>query len=822
MGHLLNNTIQDILIRRARKKGFNALWIPGTDHASIATEAKVVGKLAAQGKTKEEIGRDAFLAEAFAWKETYGDIIIGQLKRIGASADWERIRFTMDDDYYQSVITVFTRLYREGLIYQGHRMINWDPKAQTALSDEEVNYRETEQQLYYVKYKLKDREGYITIATVRPETIMGDTGICVHPSDERYADLIGEHAIIPLVNRTVLIEADEYIDPEFGTGALKVTPAHDKNDQALGLKHGFAAIDVLTNDGRISPAAEVFVGMDRFEARKAVVAELTRLGLIEKVENIVSNVGYSERTNAVVEPRISKQWFCRMESLSKPALDAVLEQKIRIVPAKYVNTYRHWMENIHDWCISRQLWWGHRIPAWYTSGGDVVVADTEASLLRQAETLLGRKVELNELRQDEDVLDTWFSSWIWPIAILNGITEPGNRDMRYYYPTSTLVTGPDILFFWVARMVMAGQRFEGHRPFDTVYFTGIIRDAEGRKMSKSLGNSPDVLALIDQYGADALRFGILRSSPAGNDLLFDEKLCEQGRNFVNKIWNALRLVDGWKERTDASKQSADDALALEWFAARLSLTLAALEDDYQDFRLSEAATRTYKLIWDDFCGSLLEMVKPSPGTPMASDTLDSVLLQFERLMSILHPMMPFITEEVWNQLRPRPAGDLCIISHWPDVQPYDEDLLMEGELFHDIISSLRTYRLTAKLGRETITYRGDAESKEMLSKWSGLIKKLTNADYDPQLQGVHSAKLQVNKTELILHHQSAIDPVAERERISKELQYAEGFLLSVDKKLSNDRFMKNASDEVIEKEQQKRLDAVQKIENLRQSLQHLG
>ncbi len=823
MGHALNNSIQDILIRRARMQGKNACWVPGTDHASIATEAKVVAMLRDRGIEKKGLSREEFLKYAWEWKEKYGGIILEQLRKLGASCDWDRVAFTMDDDYYKSVIKVFIDLHSKGLIYRGTRMVNWDPKAQTALSDEEVNFKEVNSRLFYIKYPLADNSGEgITIATTRPETILGDTAICVHPEDERYGKLVGKKVIVPLINREVAIIADEYVDKEFGTGALKVTPAHDKNDYELGKKHNLQSIDIFNPDGTLSEAAQLYVGKDRFAVRKLIVAELEEKGFIVKIDDIKNNVGYSERTDVVIEPRLSNQWFLKMKELATPALQAVESNEIEFHPAKYKNLYRHWMENIHDWCISRQLWWGQRIPAWYNEEGDFVVAETK----EEAEAKFKEQnLKFNSVKQDEDVLDTWFSSWLWPEEVFKGITNPGNADMSYYYPTNVLVTAPEIIFFWVARMIMAGYEYEDKKPFDHVYFTGIVRDKQGRKMSKSLGNSPDMLDLIAQYGADSVRFGILICSPAGNDLLYDEKLVEQGRNFSNKIWNAMRLVKGWQEQDKIAETGEDDSQAIAWFENRLNQVTAEIETYYADFRISEILTTVYKLIWDDFCAWYLELIKPSREGNISRETFEKTIGFFERLMQLLHPLMPFVTEEIWSLLRERTGNDFCIVSSYPSVKNPDTNILANGERIFDLVNKIRGFRSENNMSPKEALELNIITTDENLHKdWEGKIAKLANiSTFNFIKQPMEGAKqLVIKSDEYYIPHDVELDPVAEKEKIEKELEYARGFLKSVTAKLSNERFVQNAKADILEKENAKKADAEAKIKALEENLARLN
>lgn len=828
MGHTLNNTIQDLLIRRARMQGKNACWVPGTDHASIATEAKVVNMLKERGIDKNLITREEFLKYAWEWKEKYGGIILQQLKKLGASCDWDRVNFTMDPDYYQAVIKVFVDLYNKGLIYRGTQMVNWDPKAKTAVSDEEVNFKESNSKLYYIRYKIEGTESdFITIATTRPETILGDTAICVHPEDDRYKDLVGKHAFVPLINRAIPIIADEYVERDFGTGALKVTPAHDKNDYELGKKHKLETIDIFNADGTLNECAVLYVGKDRFAVRKEIAKELEEKLFLVKVEEIKSNVGYSERTDAVIEPRITQQWFCKMKEFAKPALDAVLENEVNLHPAKYVNTYRYWMENIRDWCVSRQLWWGQRIPAYYLPNGEVIVAESRDAALLEAITKTGNHNLKNEdLRQEEDVLDTWFSSWLWPIEVFKGITEPGNKDIDYYYPTNVLVTGPDIIFFWVARMIMAGYEYEKEKPFSDVYFTGIVRDKLGRKMSKQLGNSPDLLDLIEKSGADSVRFGVLISSPAGNDLLFDEKQIEQGRNFANKMWNALRLVRGWEEQDKIGENgSANDEQAIRWFENRLQQTLKDLEIYFKDFRISEALNTVYKLVWDDFCSWYLELVKPGRETQISRSTYEATIGFFESLMKLIHPFMPFISEEIWHLLRERKENDFCIVSSWPEMKNPDMEYLKETEKIFDLIIRIRSYRNEENMSpKEALDLYIKAENPAIYEQWKEKIQKLANIntfEFIPE-NLIGAKQFFIKSDEIYIPQTKEVDVEAEREKLTKELEYTRGFLVSVDAKLNNERFVQNAKAEMVEKERAKKADAEAKIKVLEESLARLA
>ncbi|WP_192821758.1 valine--tRNA ligase [Rufibacter sp. LB8] len=821
MGHMLNNTIQDVLVRRARMQGKEACWVPGTDHASIATEARVVNMLKEKGINKSDLTREEFLAHAFEWKEKYGGIILEQLKKLGASCDWDRTRFTMEPDLTDAVIQVFVDLYRKGQIYRGVRMVNWDPQGLTALSDEEVNFKQVNGKLYYLRYGIEGSDEVLTVATKRPETIMGDVAICVHPEDERYKHLAGKKAIIPLVNRAIPIIFDEYVDREFGTGVLKVTPAHDINDYELGQKHNLPSIDVLNDNGTIHERAGLYVGEDRFVVRKKITKELEAKGLLEKVEDSVSNVGFSERTDAVIEPKLSMQWWCKMDQMAKPALENVLNDTIKLHPAKFKNMYRSWMENVHDWCISRQLWWGQQIPAYYLQDGTFVVARTAEEALEEARTKTGNsELQLSDLRQDEDVLDTWFSSWLWPISVFDGFKDPDNEDILYYYPTNDLVTAPEILFFWVARMIMAGYEFRKELPFQNVYLTGIVRDAQGRKMSKSLGNSPDPLVLIEQYGADGVRAGMLFSSPAGNDLLFDEKLCEQGRNFSNKIWNAFRLINGWE--VDESLPNLNEK-AIKWFDSKLNEALVTLEDHFDKFRISDALLTVYKLVWDDFCSNYLEMIKPAFGSPIDPATLQSTYEFLEKLMKVLHPFMPFITEEIWNTMKERAPKDCLVVASWPQKGRIDADLLKQTEYVLNVVGQIRNVRNSKNISpaKKLALHVKLSEGKNAISGYETLVSKLANlSEIQETEQPLDNALSFVaeDSTEFFIPMEGNIDAAAERERILKELDYTKGFLTSVAKKLSNEKFVNGAPEAVLNAERKKQSDAEAKIAALEQSL----
>lgn len=823
MGHMLNNTIQDILVRRARMEGKNACWVPGTDHASIATEAKVVNKLAAQGIRKTDMSREDFLKHAWAWTDEHGGIILKQLRKLGASCDWDRTAFTMDEMRSESVLKVFIDLYNKGLVYRGVRMVNWDPKALTALSDEEVIYKEEHGKLYYLRYKIEGEDGYAVVATTRPETIMGDTAMCINPNDPKNSHLKGKKVIVPLVNRIIPVIEDEYVDIEFGTGCLKVTPAHDVNDYMLGEKYNLPSIDIFNDNGTLSDAAGLYTGMDRFDVRKQIEKDLEVAGLLEKTEAYTNKVGYSERTNVVIEPKLSMQWFLKMEHLAKIALEPVMNDDIKFYPAKYKNTYRHWMENIKDWCISRQLWWGHQIPAYYLPQGGYVVAINAEEALIQAKTKTGNNdLTISDLRQDEDCLDTWFSSWLWPISLFDGINNPGNEEINYYYPTSDLVTAPDIIFFWVARMIMAGYEYEGKMPFKNVYFTGIVRDKQGRKMSKSLGNSPDPLDLIDKYGADGVRMGMMLAAPAGNDILFDDILCEQGRNFNNKIWNAFRLVKGWN--VDNSLPTPDAAaIASEWFDSMLTKTAKEVTDLFSKYRLSEALMAVYKLFWDEFSSWYLEMVKPAYGKAIDGKTFEITLSYFDRLVKLLHPFMPFITEELWQNLYDRKEGESIMTQ---DIRlsgkQYDADMVQHFEIVKEVIGGIRTIRLQKNIAQKEMLEL-HVTGNNPVEKLNAVIIKLCNLSdiriVESKDEG--SASFLVGTSEYAVPLGNMIDVDAEIKKLEAELDYQEGFLLSVLKKLSNEKFVNNAPSNVIEAERKKQADAESKICSLKEGLETL-
>ena len=816
MGHCLNNTIQDILIRRARMKGYNTCWVPGTDHASIATEAKVVGMLRERGITKSSLSRDEFLSYAWEWKEKYGGIILQQLKKLGCSLDWDRTSFTMDKEYYDSVIKVFVDLHKKGIIYRGKRMINWDVKALTALSDEEVIRKETKQKLYHLKYKLEDSNEYIIIATVRPETIMGDTAICVHPEDERYKHLHGKFAYVPLINRRIPIIADEYVSMEFGTGALKVTPAHDVNDYTLGQKYNLEIIDIFNDNGTLSDAAQIYVGLDRFEVRKKIALELEEKEYLIKTEEYTSEVGYSERTDVVVEPRLSLQWWLSMKDIATPALKVVMEEEIKFYPPKFKNVYRHWMENIKDWCISRQLWWGHRIPAWYDEEGNYVVAENETDAIQAFEKQYSKSNAT--IKQDEDCLDTWFSSWLWPFEVFKGYSNPNNDEINYYYPTNTLVTGPDIIFFWVARMIMAGLEYKKQIPFKEVYFTGTVRDKLGRKMSKSLGNSPNLLGLIDQYGADATRFGIMIASPAGNDILFDETALEQGRNFNNKIWNALKLIKMWETRQSDTFQE-ENQFAIDWFENRLAEVSADVDNMMQQFRLSEALKNIYSLIWDDFCSWYLEWIKPGFEKPINSISYKKTVTFFTELMQLIHPFMPFVSEEIYHLLEDR-KDDLCI-KQIMNLNSFDPSILNTGHLLKNIISGIRDVRNKQQVKpKETIELYIQTETVDIYISIETILSKQLNTSSisftNESIAGSFTTLIDRDKFYIVT--EKPIDSSNQKAELEKELNHLKGFLISVEKKLSNEKFVQNAKPEVLAIEQKKKADAESKIKTINESL----
>jgi len=841
MGHMLNNTIQDVMIRRARMQGKNACWVPGTDHASIATEAKVVAMLKERGISKKDLTREEFMAYAWEWKEKYGGIILDQLKKLGASCDWERTRFTMEDDLSDSVIDCFIDLYKKGKIYRGIRMVNWDPAGKTAVSDEEVIRKEVNQKLYYIKYAIAPAlaDGtaeYITIATTRPETIMADAAICINPNDERYTHLKGKTVFVPLINREIPVIEDEYVTMDFGTGCLKVTPAHDLNDYELGVKHKLPVIDILNDDGTLNELAVILVGEDRFAARKKIAVLLDEAGHLDKVEDYKSQVGFSERTDAAIEPKLSMQWFCKMDEMAKPALADVLNGEVKLIPEKFVNTYRHWMENVRDWNISRQLWWGQRIPAWFDDKGNWVVAKTQDEALNEflklkdidgkfsEEEANGFKNQMASfIRQDDDVMDTWFSSWLWPISVFNGLKDPGNKDINYYYPTNDLVTAPEIMFFWVARMIMAGHEFMGKKPFTNVYLTGIVRDKQGRKMSKSLGNSPDPIGLIEKYGADGVRVGMLLCSPAGNDLMFDESYCEQGRNFANKIWNAFRLIKGWE--VDETLPNPNEQ-AILWFENRFNEALAEIEDNFKQYRLSEALMVTYKLVWDDFCAWYLEMVKPVYQHPVDAATLKATIGFFEKVLSLLHPFMPFITEELWHDeiFGEKGEMDCIIVAPYPVSGAADAGLLKDVEVVKGIVAEVRNIRNMKQLSpKEALPLSVKVNSALVYEKWLTIVSKLANISevnfVTDKVTG--AASFMVGNDEFFIQLNETIDIEAEKERLNTELVYLKGFLKAVDAKLGNERFVQNAKPEIIQNERNKKADADAKIKIIEESLSSL-
>jgi valyl-tRNA synthetase len=843
MGHMLNNTIQDVLIRRARMKGKNACWVPGTDHASIATEAKVVAMLKERGINKKDLSRAEFMTYAWEWKEKYGGIILEQLKKLGASCDWDRTRFTMEDDLSEAVIDTFIHLYNKGLIYRGIRMVNWDPQGKTAVSDEEVIRKEVNQKLYYIRYKVLSPESkvlsqqstsdfgiptsdFLTIATTRPETIMADAAICINPNDARYFHLHGKKALIPLINREIPIILDEYVTMDFGTGCLKVTPAHDLNDYELGQKHNLPVIDILNDDGTLNENAKILIGEDRFAARKKIAVLLEADGYLEKVEDYTSQIGFSERTDAVIEPKLSMQWFCKMDEMAKPALDYVIKGEIKLIPDKFINTYRNWMENIKDWCISRQLWWGQQIPAWYLPDGRFVIAKTREEAFEQAKNLKPQisNLKSQDLQQDEDVLDTWFSSWLWPISVFDGFKDPNNADINYYYPTNDLITAPEILFFWVARMIMAGHEFRGEVPFRNVYLTGIVRDKLGRKMSKSLGNSPDPIALIEKYSADGVRVGMLLCSPAGNDLMFDESYCEQGRNFANKIWNAFRLVKGWEVD---DRLPNNNEVVIGWFKSRFNQALMEIEENFGQYRLSDALMTTYKLIWDDFCAWYLEMIKPAYQQPVDKDTYNATIRFFEDVLKILHPFMPFLSEELWHDdlFGERAKYDCCVVAQIPTSGEINTQLLSEVEIIKQLISQLRNIRNSKQISpKEALTLSVKANSAMSYKAYEQVIKKLGNISsldfIAEKLQG--ATNFMVSTDEFYIPLTENIDPVAETSRLKKDKEYLLGFLRSVNAKLTNERFMANAKPEIIDIELRKKDDAEAKLKIIEEGLSALA
>ena len=820
MGHMLNNTLQDVLVRRARMQGKNACWVPGTDHASIATENKVVNKLKAQGINKDDISREEFLEHAWEWKEKHGGIILEQLKKLGASCDWDRTRFTMDEALYESVIDVFIDLYEKGLIYRGIRMVNWDPFAKTAVSDEEVNYKEVKSKLYYLKYKVEGEDDFITIATTRPETILGDTAVCVHPEDERFVKFHGKNVLVPLLNKPVPIIIDEYVDREFGTGALKITPAHDINDYELGMKHKLEVIDIFKDNGTLSEAAELYIGKDRFDVRDEILEDLKKSGSLVKEEDYTNKIGFSERTDVIIEPKLSTQWFLKMGEFAKPALEVVESDQIKYYPAKFKNIYRHWMENVRDWNISRQLWWGQRIPVYYLPNGEMVVAKSMEEAFEKAKTTYDLPdLQMDELKQDEDVVDTWFSSWLWPISVFDGIRYPDNKDIKYYYPTNDLVTAPDIIFFWVARMIMAGIEYRDKIPFKNVYFTGIVRDKLGRKMSKTLGNSPDPIELMNQFGADGVRVGMLLTAPAGNDLPFDPILCEQGRNFSNKIWNALRLIKGW-EVDETIEQPESSKMGIRWFESRMNKALKSIESHFTKFRISDALMDTYKLIWDDFCSWYLEIAKPAYQKPIDKLTFEKTISFFEDLMKIVHPFTPFITEEIWHLLRERKEGDDIIIASMPTSNGFDKDILTAFERAEQVILGIRNIRqeksIPNKESIDLVVKKGDHPEcifYPVISKL-GNLRSIEEVGDKPD----NVMSFIVGSQEFYVPFSADIDVDAEIAKLQEELEYTEGFLKSVMKKLSNERFVSGAPEAVVAKEKQKLTDAENRIKVIKQQL----
>ena len=824
MGHMLNNTIQDILVRRARMLGKNACWVPGTDHASIATEAKVVNKLRDEGIEKSSLTRDAFLDHAWQWTDKHGGIILEQLKKLGASCDWERTSFTMDKVRSQGVIHVFVELYNKGMIYRGIRMVNWDPKAKTALSDEEVIYKEVQSKLYYLKYQIEGTSDFVTVATTRPETILGDTAVCVNPNDDRFKHLVGKRVLVPLINRSIPVIADEYVDMEFGTGCLKITPAHDINDYEIGMRFNLESIDILNDDGTLCEKAGMYVGMDRFDVRTQIAKDLDQAGNLLKTEDYTNKVGFSERTDAVIEPKLSTQWFLKMSELAKPALDAVMSDEIEFHPKKFKNLYRHWMENVKDWCISRQLWWGHRIPVYYLSDGGFVVAETDADALAAAKAKTGNNaLTMADLRQDEDVLDTWASSWLWPISVFDGFGAD-KKEIDYYYPTNDLVTGHDIIFFWVARMIMAGYAFKGKYPFKNVYFTGMVRDKIGRKMSKSLGNSPDPLDLIEKFGADGVRVGMLLCAPAGGDLRFEENLPEQGRNFANKIWNAFRLVNNWTiDNTIEQPQSS--AQAIEWFGHKLNETVEVMNDHFDKYRISDALMTIYTAFWQEFSSWYLEMVKPAYQQPIDAKTLAATMDYFDQLLKLLHPFMPFISEDLWQQMGTRNDGESIMVAQWPQGGNVDKALLDRFEQFKEVTGSIRTVRLDKNIPqKDSLKLQVLANGNGFDDYYNPILQKLNNLSAIEMVtdKPADAMSFLVKTNEFFIPMEGLIDVEAELKRMREDLIYQEGFLNSVMKKLSNERFVAGAPKDVLEKEQQKQADAEAKIKALKEGIERLS
>jgi len=825
MGHMLNNTIQDVLVRRARMLGKNACWVPGTDHASIATEAKVVNKLRSEGIKKSDLTRDEFMKHAWEWKEKHGGIILDQLKKLGASCDWERTHFTMDAEYSESVLDVFIDLFNKGKVYRGVRMINWDPEAKTALSDEEVLYKEVNSKLFNIRYKIAGTDDeWLTIATTRPETILGDSAICINPNDARFLKLHGKFAIVPIVNRTIPIILDEYVDMEFGTGCLKVTPAHDLNDYELGKKHDLESINILNDNATLNENGLHYQGKDRFDVRKEISKELDEAGYLIKVEDHINKVGFSERTDAVIEPRLSPQWFVDMKELAQPALDNVMNGNINFYPDNMKNTYRHWMENIKDWCISRQLWWGHRIPAWYFGAGenDFVVAKNEAEALSLASKKAGKTITSADLKQDEDVLDTWFSSWLWPISVFNGLTQPGNKEIKYYYPTNDLVTAPEIMFFWVARMIIAGYEYMDEIPFKNVYYTGIVRDKLGRKMSKSLGNSPDPIELINKYGADGVRVGMLVSSPAGNDLPFDSSQCEQGRNFTNKMWNAFRLINSWEVKD--MEQSVSNSKSIEWFENKFNQSLAHINEQYDKFRISDALMATYKLVWDDFCSWYLELIKPGYEQPIDRVTKEKTIRIFENILKVVHPFTPFIAEDLWHLIQPRAEGEDIIVASWPSVEEVSPAVLDGFKVTAEIIGNIRNVRKENNIANKIKIDLRIAKNSTISKSLDSLIVKMGNLqslEYTEEKPG-NAYSFIVKNVEFFIPFGDNVDISAEIEKIEEELKYTKGFLNSVRKKLGNTNFVSNAPESVVAIEKKKQADAEEKIKILEQKITSLN
>ena len=819
MGHMLNNTLQDVMIRKARMQGFNACWVPGTDHASIATEAKVLNKLSEKGIKKEDLTRTEFMKYAYEWKDEHGGIILEQLKKLGASCDWKRTKFTMDEDMNESVIDVFIDLFNKGLIYRGVRMVNWDPTAQTAVSDEEVIHKEIESKLYYISYEIENSDEKITIATTRPETILGDTAICVNPNDSRFKHLKNKKAIVPLLNRIIPIIFDEYVDMEFGTGALKITPAHDINDYEIGDKHNLETIDILNNDGTLSEDAVLYVGKDRFVVRKEIVKDLKEKGYLIKSEGYTNKVGFSERTDAVIEPKLSMQWFCKMTELSKPALEHVLNDNIKLHPPKFKNTYRHWMENVKDWCVSRQLWWGQRIPAFFYDGNKFVVAKNKDLALKLAQKE-NPNITISDLHQDEDVLDTWFSSWLWPISVFDGIRNPENKEIQYYYPTNDLITGPDILFFWVARMIISGYEYRNKPPFKDVYLTGLVRDKLGRKMSKSLGNSPDPLKLIDKYGADGVRVGMLLCAPAGNDLPFDESLCEQGRNFSNKIWNAFRLIKGWEIKDIDQEQSSVDGI--KWFENKLYSTIKEIDKSFSKYRISEALMLTYKLVWDDFCSQYLEIIKPEYQQPIDKKTYNITILFLEDILKLLHPFMPFLSEEIWHLIDNRESD--IIISQWPEAKSIDKQLINDFNNTMEVISGIRNIRKEKNIAKKEELELFVISDKKTENNFDETIKKLGNLssiNYTSK-KVEHAFSFMVKANQYFVPLSNNFDKGAEIEKLNKDLNYTTGFLEIVETKLSNKKFVENAPKQLVDNEKNKLQDAKEKIRILTEKINSLS